>query len=348
MSKSKSNRSRSRVYKIVEVENKGMGMVATRNLKRGELIVAESPVLDTSLFNERVALSKDERKVLNHLPDERNFSWAGPEVSLRRSAQQLKHAFSQLGQRDQKRILNLSDAFMSFSNDVKTIAGVFATNFLKKGEGQPHNILCLTVSRFNHSCRPNITFVWVEPYQRIYTNCDIKKGEELCASYGGIYQAVTERKVYLSKCFRFSCICEACNIASGPDLVDSNIRRKRIAELDQLICKVGALNPVEGLRLVDEVVNLLKLEKLANPSSIGRYSYDAYRFSCGIGDLTSAKKWIKKAHANYLIIEGPKSEKTQDMARYLKNPKSHFNWGASFSGSFVDLKTLINMMGNEP
>jgi len=339
---------KSRVYRLVEIKDKGMGMVAARDIKRGEIIIAESPVLDSSLFSERAALNADEKKALAHLPDERSCMWCGPDVTKRRAAQQLKHAFLKLGQSDQNRVLNLCDAYMKHSNGNKTILGVYATNYMIRGDislGSHHSVLFLMVSRFNHSCRPNLGWVWVEPYVRVYVNRDVSKGEELCIRYGDIYMGQNKRMKLLRDTFGFTCICDVCQSIKDDELIESNKTRDRIGELVKLISQVGGLNPIEGLRLVDEIMQHLNKEKLDTPLALGRYSYDAYRFACAVGDIKLAKKCIKNARDNYLIVEGSKSKRSQSLEKYFNDPKSHFSWGASFGGSFVALKTLTNMMG---
>ena len=51
--------------------------------------------------------------------------------------------------------------------------------------------LYLNISRFNHSCNPNVAFVFDNRSQKIVL-CSTRfiiKGEELCISYGPVYHS---------------------------------------------------------------------------------------------------------------------------------------------------------------
>ena len=57
------------------------------------------------------------------------------------------------------------------------------------------------VSRFNHSCDPNVEFVFDKQYQRIILASTryIEKGEELTISYGPVYH-INKVNIYIYNC----------------------------------------------------------------------------------------------------------------------------------------------------
>ena len=136
-------------YIIKEIEGKGKGMVATRDIEYGELIIQERPVM----------------KIMRH---EEN------EVAL-------KSMFEQLSDSEKISIMNLHDAHSKDNH--KTLLGIKQSNaFAKDVEGNL-SVLCPIASKFNHSCLQNVDHVFVEPYQRVYAVRNIRKGEELCTAY---------------------------------------------------------------------------------------------------------------------------------------------------------------------
>jgi len=315
-------------FQLVEIKDKGFGMVATRDIKLGELLLEEKPILDSFRCSGREALTDDELKVLQHTLNCIPEGVVSRPAFERQKAQETKFLFLRLSEEEQNSVMELCDAFVGRISGQKTAFGVITTNAVKRGENSPDRVLCMKFSRFNHSCRPNVGHMWVEPYERMTANRDISKGEELTTEYILLPQNRIERQKHLKEGYGFRCNCEVC-IITGKELSRSNARRERIAVLDKQILSTGALNPLKGLTLCEEMMNVLENEGLAIPVLLGRVYYDAYQLACAIGDLSKAKKWIKLAHENHLISEGARGQGTKKMARYLKKPTSHMNWGIS-------------------
>ena len=76
-----------------------------------------------------------------------------------------------------------------------------------------HNGVCLKMSRFNHSCRPNAQYFWnVDTNTRdVRALRKIKQGEEITLSYNSTLSR-EERRTYLKDQFNFDCSCEACDL----------------------------------------------------------------------------------------------------------------------------------------
>jgi len=315
-------------FRLVEIKDKGFGMVATRDIKLGELLLTEKPILDSFHSSGKAALTNDEEKVLQHSIKHIPEGVVSSSRLARNKAQEVKSSFMRLSEEERRSIMELSDAYVGRISEQKTPYGVITTNAVTRGANSPDRVLCMKFCRFNHSCRPNVGHMWLDPYERMWANRNISKGEELTTEYILLAQNRKERQKYLKEGYGFRCTCEACMI-KGKELIRSNTRRERIAVLDNEILSIGRLNPVKGLTFCEEMMDILEKEGLAIPLLLGRVYYDAYQLACAICDLPNARKWIKLAHENHLITEGINSQETKKMARFLEKPTTHMNWGMS-------------------
>jgi hypothetical protein len=159
-------------YKCVTIPGKGMGMIATRDIENGELIIQEEPVFDVRRYSR-----------IDYLVDQ----------------------FKKLSSTEQEAVMNLHNAHPEFGE----LHGIMNTNSLKRGD---NSILCLEVSRFNHSCLPNAEYTFSEPYQRVYAIRNIKKGDELCVSYSVFEGDIESVRLELKTKYGFDCMCELCDM----------------------------------------------------------------------------------------------------------------------------------------
>ena len=136
-------------YCIIKIDGKGDGVVATRDIEYGELIVQERPVM----------------KIFSQQENE----------------EALTLMFEQLSDAQKSSVMSLHDAHAK--DGVKTLIGIKKSNSFAKDADGHLAVLCPVISKFNHSCLQNVDHVYVEPFQRVYAVRNIKKGEELCTSY---------------------------------------------------------------------------------------------------------------------------------------------------------------------
>jgi len=198
----------SKSYKVVPITGKGMGVVALRMIKKGELILKESPLLrfvsstenDRDIyFNEFKKLSEsklDEILQLDNFPikDRKNDlkCWKSFEKII------MKYSF------------DLSQSCPYNPTDV----GIFKE-----------------INMLNHSCMANAERNFVEPELRIYAIQDISKDTEICIEY---YDLILFRELPTIKIVRdfyksrwdFDCTCELCgntDIESSSELEKQRI-----------------------------------------------------------------------------------------------------------------------------
>lgn len=268
--------------KVVEIDGRGLGVVATRNIKCGELIIKEKPLIDTSGLH------------------------------------------SDLKSDQQEKIMALHDAFEEITGK-KSVYGCFKTNALARGNNSDDSVLCDIISRFNHSCVPNVYHFWVHPYERMVAMRNITEGEELFTSYGEMFSCKDQRREVMKLKYGFDCNCTCCNLPVTAQRA-SDYCRLRLNEIDEYIGKAGVLNPCKGLELFEEFLEILKIEGLDIPVNLGRAGYDGYQIACVAADLSKAKKYIKLAYDNFLACEGEGSDTVIKMKGFLESPKSHPSW----------------------
>lgn len=209
------------VYTLKDIPGKGRGLVAARALSRGELILAESPLLVQP-------------------PSYTNAT--------------ILRALSALSDAQQRDYFNLANAHKGVHPPP---LGVFKTNALPCGD---HDIttgsaagsgaVFVLGSRFNSSCDPNVNNYWNEGQGKItfWAVRDIAEGEELLISYGEHFAGRDSRRARLKMQFAFMCECTACSRA-GEDLKTSDERRVTIGNLYNEIGQYGAV-PAVGIRKV--------------------------------------------------------------------------------------------------
>jgi len=117
------------------------------------------------------------------------------------------------------------------------IAGIFCTNSFMLEEGRSG--IFPSVSRFNHSCRPNCSFTGEKVNGkftiRVRAAREIKENEELTISYldsveEGAPTVTMDRRRYLQWAYRFRCMCEVCSLP----LVQREIQDAKRLRLSQL------------------------------------------------------------------------------------------------------------------
>lgn len=304
--------------KVVEIDGRGLGVVATRNIKCGELIIQEKPLIDTSGWHSDVKLTEDDL-VLVHYFSALNL------VAKQKLVCRIKTVRSGYLKSDQQeKIMALHDAFEEITGK-KSVYGCFITNTLARGNNSDDSVLCDIISRFNHSCVPNVSHFWVHPYERMVAMRNITEGEELFTSYGEMFSCKDQRREVMKLKYGFDCNCTCCNLPVTAQRA-SDYCRLRLNEIDEYIGKAGVLNPCKGLELLEEFLEILKIEGLDIPVNLLRAGYNGYQIACAAADLSKAKKYIKLAYDNFLACEGEGSDTVIKMKGFLESPKSHPSW----------------------
>lgn len=202
--------------------------------------------------------------------------------------------------------------------------GIFRTNALPLSAGSTSGRIFQDICRVNHSCNPNVHHSWnaKEEKETIHAIRPIKPGEEILTAYIHPAAARSRRQSSLLSTFHFTCTCEACSAPPDPA---SDIRRAKLAELDDTTADVGARNFVLGFKYAKERIRQLDAEGLADQSDKGRSYYDAFQMCVLSLDFGAAKRQAGLAYGSSLIAEGRGSDNTLNYEGYWRNPKSHPN-----------------------
>ena len=194
-------------YRVAQLPGVGRGLVASRALEQGELVISELPVLTVS----------GDRKVTR-----------------------LINKFKELSEEKKSMLLGLSDqgeANTSFDHlclegDELKVARKFAANALSVGDGDM--AVFEIISYINHSCAPNVLWVAGEDMMstEVRTCRKVEKGEELVASYFRLdeFPLRQERLERIARERFFQCVCHLCSL-DGDKLFEDEDLRTQIRKL---------------------------------------------------------------------------------------------------------------------
>ncbi|CAE7877236.1 set5, partial [Symbiodinium microadriaticum] len=146
-------------FQVQDLGPKGMGVVAARDIEKGELLLKEQPLLVVPVVRDTRQLDAWEQRILADLADcpqqQQDSFW------------ELADCHSEVGQ--------------------KTATGIVRTNGLpiERADGADVVGLYSTMSRFNHSCVHNVNNSYQEDAggEVLHALRNIRKGEELCITY---------------------------------------------------------------------------------------------------------------------------------------------------------------------
>ena len=286
----------------------GLGAYATRNLKRGERILAEAPLVEWTI--------KEGEAV---------------------STVGIDNLVASLSQVDR------DDYFGLCQNDmhgpIKTAYGVWLSNAFPTDSplqaardklsgttrSEKRGAVFAGFCRFNHSCNPNSHTAWNERLgkQTIHTLRDIAKGEAITVSYlPDVGTATKQRGQRLFDDFGFRCACNACSL-TGTLRAESDERRTRVGELAALMEVAvngtggAALNlpgrkRTNAIALVEERLGLMTLEGTEHTSWDTLYAACAYCRS--VGDKVEASQWASRAAEMARLALGKDSDEYQQYA----------------------------------
>ena len=263
-----------KAYKFARVTayDGGIGAFATRDLKRGEVLLREAPIVQTTM-------------------------------------ERLEADVAALDDRRRKQLFSLCDWRATAAGAPKTALGVFQANgypapFAGGGDGAA---VFLAFSRFNHGCAPNVHHAW-DPARRekvVFAARDVPRGAELLTNYVDPCAARADRRAALEARFGFACACAVCGLA---DPAPSDARRTALADLDASIFAATRRGRyADALRDAESRVALLRDEGLDSPANLVRTCHDAYQAATHGGMPDAARAWLAKVVAHSRDCEPPES-----------------------------------------
>eukprot|EP00933_Yihiella_yeosuensis_P024798 TRINITY_DN1922_c1_g2_i1.p1 TRINITY_DN1922_c1_g2~~TRINITY_DN1922_c1_g2_i1.p1 ORF type:complete len:505 (+),score=84.69 TRINITY_DN1922_c1_g2_i1:100-1614(+) len=278
---------------LKEGKVKGLGVLATSDIKRGQLILSEEPILKFR-SSDPVWLCRI-RKMVRDSPQKR------------------------------KALSSLYDAFRRETGGKKSLRGVVQTNAFRCGMKTEYYVLGIQASRFNHSCNSNCEQSYDEELNQLqfYASTDIEAGQELCIRYIDTRAPYEVRQEELESLFGFKCRCEVCAEKDEGEREQQDAYREEMQELLEDLEEhdegYGVWERPE--KVLDTVESLLDLYDKANLHAQSYRKWDcttASEVSDELGDERGARAYLKQAIYHATLLQGANHQDTRELKEKLE------------------------------
>ena len=264
--------SKSELYSEANVAGKGIGCIASKEIKKGSLVLRESPQLlipeqDSPTFEGAVQHAEEIIKVFKGMSQEDQESYLKlhnkfDDDDRTTWSERLKREF-------EGKMLVISELTVSRMSKEKALAvwGIYSTNGF-------HNGVCIKMSRFNHSCRPNAQYFWNDDTNTrdLRSLRRIKQGEEITVSYiHSMVESREKRRSDLRHRYNFVCQCEGCDLTEEQALEESKsivaykeeeLKQEKFKDAAIMSFNVGLPGRAQAL-MKEEALCLKRMYKLA-------------------------------------------------------------------------------------
>ena len=276
-----------KVYRSLSIPGKGIGMIAEKNIKKGEMILEELPVL-----------YYEYEEHLDTLYDYKAFSkFKSLSIKQKEAVMKLENSRPNVG----KDFPSLSE---SFKKDVefKKWSGIMVTNqarLLENARG-----LFLIFSRFNHSCVPNLNYETTGSNIKLFAIRDISKGEELCISY-------------IRDPYTFEL-----NFSKPPTLknIHKYLKDEYGFECKKAIDTCTILDGNEQLALLIDLFETMEKGNVQSLDLTSHYAIMGFNLTLMWEQFTHSKYFIEKAYNAKLGLEGENGPTAKYYLELIKNP----------------------------
>lgn len=296
-------------WHVEEVPNKGMGLVASRNLAMGDHIMSVSAAIMTDFdIWDHVSVDQVRRmqtEGIGHLPKNHR------EIFMNLST----HDGADSHEEQVYKII-LTNAFDI--SDVEIIT--------RPKDAQSVNFFTVfpEVSRMNHDCRPNAHYYW-DPdtfTQNVFATRDILAGEEITITYVELLLPRDERVARLDETWHFPCACSSCTQVDR--IVEaSDARISQILDLQGQFTDYTAASHATP-EMAEALVSLYEQERLYS-RLYEAYTYAAVEFNA-VGRVWEAIKYARLAIRHGFVAAGPKNDDHYELAALAENPTTHWSY----------------------
>ena len=279
----------------------GKGAFATRDIRRGDLILSEKPIIS--------------------IPDIDNAPVPLKHIYIEAAVQNLSPTHLD-------NYLSLHNSHNNCSCFLRPLSGIFSTNsFGVSGSAG----ICLRASRFNHSCSPNARFTFNSNTGdlRIYALGTIPRGEEIFIAYistndllsRGLYRSPRRsRQATLRNMYHFTCQCSVCSLSEAESKV-SDARRQRIFAIWESLGNYSLSQGAQCLSVIVEAIHLLQEEGYL--SDADNFTDKAGFFSAFHSDWVSTRYWVDLTYHTRVAEFGEDSAQAADIRKEFLNPTSY-------------------------
>ncbi|KAL0960825.1 hypothetical protein HGRIS_005844 [Hohenbuehelia grisea] len=332
-------------FKEVSLDGRGIGLVATRDIEPGELLIRERPlfVVPPEVSSPLVLISNI---LMRMQPHERE-------------------AFMNLSYVDVNFPAHLTDRTGKPEDHPLALAlAIFQTNAVSAGS---HVGLFPRMARLNHGCAGsfNSVYSWREDEGELVVHAikRIAKDQELLTTYTDTKKTRSQRRCvrllrvwgispwasvpensapivhlyvrreYLAQTYGFHCSCACCSLPADQSR-NSDIRLSAMAMLYSRLAEWGDPSKgVSGRQAIEFAREIITLgDEEGYVSERGRLAADAAWVAAAHSDADAFREWALLAHQWYSIELGRDSKDAQEMERLAENPESHSAWGTRGKG----------------
>ncbi|KIJ54846.1 hypothetical protein M422DRAFT_24744 [Sphaerobolus stellatus SS14] len=285
-------------YEIVNIVGKGKGVVATRDIAQGELIMKEEPLFSVqvgALFN--TSVEDHLTKVLQSL-----------------NATQ-RDTFYEL--------YKPSKARANTSN----VEAIFHANSVIVGMGSG---IIPTIARINHGCASAFNSVYHyradEEVGVVHALKPIKKGEEIVREYLNTRLARQPRRQMLKEIYSFECGCHVCSLSGrNNEISDMGLNAMSTIEAEFRKWRQDTtMDGAEAVRLAKRVWTIG--EKVGYWAGRGRLAEDVTRVAAAHHDDKAVQQWAELAAEWYNYELGYDSIEANRVRQFISAPKKHPSW----------------------
>ncbi|KEF59923.1 uncharacterized protein A1O9_04771 [Exophiala aquamarina CBS 119918] len=291
-----------RPWYTAALPGKGIGMLASRPLQRGDLITAYTPSL---LAHVGDSLFTEERERL------------------------LRLGLDQLPSTSREAYLALAKFYDE--PDVVAQDVLKANGFDMQVGGLKHGAVFPEASRYNHACGPNAQYFFSADLLTHYVHAvrPIGKDEEITISYAPPLRLHAERQEYFQSVFRFKCACPRCSPGSHSKertIEDSDRATQEIINLQYQLSQ-WTPGSTATVKKAEQLVNLYKAEGLEGFMDLA-YGHAALTYN-GVGSARGAKKYANLAVEATRLKYGFDAvglQKAGEWEKFASDPMSHATW----------------------
>lgn len=238
--------------------DKGLGLFATQDIRQGQRILEESPLLALSdvmasahIWRDFQAMSKTD------LAKFRDLSFHADAVS----AAQVRIVHARLAQGGAE-----GGGLREMLADEMMMRAIFSCNCVSMGTAMQWGVGVFELySRINHSCIPNVHHSYNPELNKevVHATRDIVAGEEVLTSYTKLIRPHDLRRSELLR-YGFACSCAACE---GPAYREHERRRRRLCDIDQKFAVRDASSSLGGARARPSAASITKDLALAKENT---------------------------------------------------------------------------------
>ncbi|KAJ9608197.1 hypothetical protein H2200_007185 [Cladophialophora chaetospira] len=287
-------------WTTIPVPNKGIGVIATEPLSRGDLVSSFHPYL--VLHTENILSTTDEREKF------------------------LRLAISQLPKSSQEQFYDLAKMF----DDERLVAQdvVKSNGFNLDVGGVVHVAVFPEASRFNHACDPNAQY-YLTPdtlSHTIHATRPIQPNEEITISYTTPFRSYAQRQEYLKTAYDFTCSCSRCQKGEEADepLHEINRIQSILGDWIPRDPSTSTESSAPSVRLAEQLIRLYQSLGLEGWLD---YAYgNAALMYNSIGSIRGAKKYAHLAAESAKLRYGPESGDVAAWKTFEGDTQGHWSW----------------------